>query len=360
MELKVGDTLVSTISNPDLDDFSGYGQTMLAAAVLTCLENPVPADAFRPSYADTGKRVYLARNLNRELLYNQPRPKSAPETEIWIRRFHRPWLDFTDWGYGSPMRNQPRYGQGYVNAVSTVSLMLHLDYPPEQKEKLLLHYVQYGIDLAGLLRSGFDGWPGHGGFGAGRRWTLIFTGLMLGDEDMQRPNNLNPKARFAEVDQTSWGRNWHGSNVLFESHPAWRPDPSEKAHPREWAAGHLQSENYRIANTSVEWPGQALAARMMRAEALWNHDPFFAYVDRWMNDDLADIVRVRVMEMAKARGVDVEKDPPQMPWYVRAPKASPFAQAMWDKYRHDLPPIKPAMRAWARTEEVPTPAVETP
>ena len=359
-DLKPGDSLISTISNPNMEDFRGYDQPVLTAAVLTCLDIPVPADAFRPSYSDTSNRIYMARTLNRDLLYSLPRPKAAPEIEPWVRRFYRPWIDFTTWGYGAPMRNMPRYGQNIVSAVSTVAMMLHLDYPPEQKEKLLVHYVQYGIDIGGLVRSGFDGWPGHGGFGAGRRWSIIFAGLMLGDEGMQRPNSLNPQARFAEVDQTSWGPHWRGEKVLFESHPAWRPDPSEKTHPRDWGAGHIQSDNYRIANTSKEWPGQALAARMMRAEALYDHDPFFAYVDRWMKEDIAAHVKTRVFEMAKTKGVDVEKDPPAMPWYVRATHTSTFHQELWDKYRDNLPPIKPAMKAWARTEELTSPTQPTP
>lgn len=355
-ELTPGGSLISTISNPEIVDFRGYDQPVLTAAVLTCLEKPVPADAFRPSFADMENRIYLARNLQRDLLYNLPRPKEAPESiEGHVRRFHRPWIDFTAWGYGAPLKNMPRYGRGYVSAVSNVSLVLQLDYPAAHKEKLLIHFVQYGIDIGGLVRSGFKGWPGHGGFGAGRRWTIIFAGLMLGEEEFLDLKKLNPQARFAEVDQTSWGKSWHGDDEVFESHPGWRPEPSEKTHPSKWDKGHLQSESYRLSVTSVEWVGQALAMRMMRAERLFNHDPFFAYVDRWMTEDMAERVTTWVTEMAKAKGVDVEKNPPKMPWYVRAQLSNKTAGAMWKKYRENLPEIKPAMKKWALTEEIQAP-----
>ncbi|NLX59067.1 MAG: hypothetical protein GXY74_08260 [Phycisphaerae bacterium] len=358
-DLKPGDALISTISNRNLEDFRGYGQPVLTAAVLTCLAAPAPADAFRPSFADRGQRIYLARTLQRDLLYALPRPQTAPEIREWIARFQKPWIDFTNWGYGAPKENMPRYGQHYTGATSTVALMLHLDYPAEEKERLLIEYVQYGIDLAGLVRSGFKGWRGHGGFGGGRKFAVMFAGLMLGDEQMRRPNTLAEKVAFGEDQQTFWGTSWNGAQVVFESHPGWRPDPSEKTHPSKWNQGHYQSESYRLCCTSKEWPGQALAIRLMRAEGLWNHDPFPAYVDRWMTEDLPEHVRTFVTEMEKAKGVDVEANPPKMPWYHRMERASKFVQAMWDAYRQNLPPMKPGMEAWARPAAV-APAADQP
>ena len=57
---------------------------------------------------------------------------------------------------------------------------------------------------------------------------------------------------------------------------------------------HLVTNLKNSANTSCEWPGQALAAHLMRAEKYFHHDPFFAYVDRWMQEDLiAELKAVR-------------------------------------------------------------------
>ena len=80
VSMKPGDSLVSTISMP-------FGLSLRAAiangpevrgeedsspikdaAVLTCVAEPQPADAFRPAFCDRTQKIYLARNLKRELL----------------------------------------------------------------------------------------------------------------------------------------------------------------------------------------------------------------------------------------------------------------------------------------------------
>jgi hypothetical protein len=338
--MKPGDSLISTISTPDPIDYRGYGQPVLTAAVLTCMEKPVPPDAFRPSYCDRANKVYLARNLKRNLLHALPRPKTAPENlNQWARAFQRPWLDTVTWGYASPKRNMPRYGQHITRGVSTAALLLHLDYPAIEKERLLIHTVQYGVDLWGIVRAGYRGWNGHGGFGGGRKWTLIFAGMMLGDNDMRSPNTTYPKCHFGEDDQTRAGKCWTGHDVIFESHPGWRPHFTETKHPREWEK--MQSESYRRCCTSGEWPGQALAARMMRAEKYWNHDPFFAYVDRWMTEDHAK----ELITLREAAKTNPKLSFPN--WWnnlitiYQKPQKKTFFREMWITYRNNLPPAKP-------------------
>lgn len=338
--MKPGDALISTISTPEPIKHNGHGQPVGTAAILTCLSEPVPVDAFRPSYCDRQQKIYLARNLKRKLLYSLPLPEAAPEDlDNWARAFQRPWLDTVSWGFASPKQNMPQYGQLITHGISNAALLLHLDYSPLEKEKLLIHYIQYGIDLWGIVRAGYIGWPGHGGFGGGRKWTLIFSGLMLGDNEMRSPSKAFPNCRFGEDDQTSWGETWTGHKVAFESHPKWRKIPTELKHPREWETD--QSEGYRRCCTSVEWPGQALAARMMRADKYWNHDPFFAYVDRWMTEDHAKELK----ELKAASEVNKKVSFPN--WYNRRirfyeskkpPKT--LAEQLWKKYRNDLPPPK--------------------
>lgn len=335
-----GDALISTISAPEPIDHRGYGQPVLTAAILTCLKEPVPADAFRPSYCDRGQKIYLARNLKRELLYTLPRPKAAPANLVqWARVFERPWLDTVNWGYASPKENMPRYGRWITCGVSRAAILLHLDYPPGDKEPLLVGYVQYGIDLWGIVRAGFSGWNGHGGFGGGRKWTIIFAGLMLGDADMRSPNTKYPKCVFGEDTQTAFGKSWTGADVVFMSHPAWVKESPELKSPAEvygtdawgrWSS----SEGYRRCCTSVEWPGETLAARLMRAEKLWNHDAFFAYVDRWMTEDNVKWAK----ELRKA--VEAGGGKPTA-WFEKATQPTGALQLeLWTKYRNNLPPAK--------------------
>ncbi len=338
--MKPGDALISTISTPEPIVHNSHGQPVGTAAILTCLMEPAPVDAFRPSYCDRGQKMYLARDLRRELLYTLPVPEAAPkELRKWARAFQRPWLDTVSWGFASPKENMPQYGRWITHAVSDAALLLHLDYVPVEKEKLLVHYVQYGIDLWGIVRAGYIGWPGHGGYGGGRKWAIIFSGMMLGDNEMRSPSRVFPKCRFGEDDQTSWGETWTGHKVAFESHPGWRKTPTELKHPREWESD--QSEGYRRCCTSVEWVGQALAARVMRAEKFWDHDPFFAYVDRWMTEDHAK-------ELKEFKAACEENKKISFPnwWedlikrYEAKKPPRTFAEQLWKKYRDDLPPPK--------------------
>jgi hypothetical protein len=303
------------------------------AAILTCMEKPVPADAFRPSYCDRGQKIYLARNLKRELLYTLPKTKSAPASLAqWHRVFQRPWLDTVMWGYASPKENMPRYGLWITHAASMASLLLHMDYTAADKEPLLVHYVQYGIDLWGITRAGFEGWMGHGGFGQGRKWTLIFSGMMLGDDAMASPNRDYPKTFFGEDTQTAFGKCWTGADVVFLSHARGRStakDSPELKPPSEWH-NTLNSEGYRRCCTSVEWVGQAVAAHLMLAEKLWDHDAFFAYVDRWMTED--------TLKFAK----EIKQENSSYPeWMLKSlRRCDPLMQEMWDKYRNNLPPAR--------------------
>ena len=92
----------------------------------------------------------------------------------------------SSWLYqvSGPSENQPSYGREFSRVVSIASLMLMLDAPKERKQKLMIGLVQLGIDLYGMTQCGRQ-WQGDGGHWSGRKWPILFAGLMLGDHDMQ-------------------------------------------------------------------------------------------------------------------------------------------------------------------------------
>jgi hypothetical protein len=372
-EMKPGDALVATVSLRDAEFyekaiFGGYGNAssggaaerrdrpayrlgghnsgkpVRTAAVLTCLAAPPPADAFRPSYADRESRIYRATDLRRELLYSLPKPESTPDLAKWVRRYQRPWIDIVEYHYAAMRENTPGYGQYTTEAVSTAALMLHLDFPPAEKEPLLIGVVQYGIDLWGLVRAGYPGWMGHGGFGDGRKWSIIFAGIMLGDEDMASPNKKYPEVVFGEDTKTAFGKGWTGADVIFLSHPRRGPTATtspELQHPSEWPNG--TSEAYRRCCTSINYPGEALAARLMRAEKLWDHDAFFAYVDRWTTENLKKIAAD--MKAADKNGWFQNWWLNQEIWgHTWGRTETSLQHDMWERYRNNLPPAKAAAR----------------
>ncbi len=349
--MRPGDSLVATISMPKnlvlhaqlrnkiergVDDSS----PIRSAAVLTCVAEPQPADTFRPAFCDRSPRIYLARNLKRELLPTAAATDSLPNVRQYVRFTQRPWVGTCFFGFEEPVENMPQYGLEYGRVVGISALLLCTDIEPRQKEPLLVNLVQVGIDLGGMLRAGHPGWTGWGGHGSGRKLPVVFAGLLLGDESLSRINQSFPKASFGEDEQTAYGACWTGAKVVFAGHSGidaatgagrsrgsgW--GPYEHQPPIEWSDGQHTSEAYRRCCTSVGWVAQALALRLMHAERAWDHDPFFDYVDRWMFEDDAEFVRV----IREATGKDHDKD-----WARQGQAWDAFVNEMWARHRRTLP-----------------------
>ena len=281
-ELKPGDSLVSTISMPKglklraplwqniergVDDSS----PIRTAAVLTCVAQPQPADAFRPAFCDRRQKIYLARNLKRELLPTVAAVKGMPALDRFVRFTRRPWVGTCFFGFEEPVENMPQYGRDYGRVVGISALLLCTDLKPEEKEPLLVNYVQVGIDLGGMIRAGHPGWTGFGGHGSGRKLPIVFAGLLLDDPVLANINKSFPKASFGEDEQTAYGDCWTGAKVVFTGHSGidaatgiarsrgnnW--GPYEHIPPAQWGVGQNTSESYRRCCTSVGWVAQALA-----------------------------------------------------------------------------------------------------
>jgi hypothetical protein len=347
IDMVPGDALISSISVNAIGEIPAPLRPqdksispVRTVSILTCLDKPVPRDAFRPSYCDRQQKIYLARNLRRDLLPHLPQVKGGLDhkpgplsIQEWAERFRRPWIDTCFFNFDVPIEYMPHYGREVGRAVGIASLLLMLDFPASEKENLLVNFVQYGIDLWGIVRAGHRGWPGHGGHGSGRKWPIIFAGIMLDDTDMQSPKKKYPAVEFGEDTQTMYGNGWTGANALYAGHVGkggrlgkvgW--GAYEHQHPDKWASDI--GEGYRRCCTSIAWVGQALAARIMKAEKLWAHDAFFDYVDRWMTEDDEKAIE----EIKEAKGWDYSAQ-----WARQGQAWDPFVNEMWAKYRNALP-----------------------
>ena len=342
--LEPNQSLISTISHTSLpaDNFcqkimwskEKKSQCALkAAAVLTCLPAAPPADAFRPPYAGSEKPIYRAKDLKWELLLKLQPAGEVPSWEDFERYFQRPWLDhLSSWAQQelNPTENQPNYGREHARLESMAGLMLHLDVPRERKEKLLIGLVQYGIDLSGVAKVGGD-WNWGGGHSSGRKWPILFASLMLGDAKLR---DLPETAVFHEDAQTYYGKGWFGQTVLWQMITHHGPrQPYEEKPPEQWEQWDKTSEGYRCCCNARAWIGTALAAELMKAKKLWNHDAFFDYCDRWMRPD---------DPYAEKRGQ--HKRPKD-----ETTTLDPFVDAMWRAYRQTVLEQEPAgnPRKWA-------------
>jgi hypothetical protein len=348
--MKPGDSLVSTISMPKnlvlhaqlrnkiergVDDSS----PIRTAAVLTCVSEPQPPDTFRPGFCDRRQRIYLARNLKRDLLPRAAATKSIPKIRQYIRFTQRPWVGTCFFGFEEPVENMPQYGLEYGRVVGISALLLCTDLKQQQKEPLLVNFVQIGIDLGSMVRAGHPGWTGWGGHGSGRKLPIVFAMLLLGDDELAGISLSYPKVSFGEDEQTAYGDCWTGAKVVFAGHSGidaatgegrsrgsgW--GPYEHTPPSQWKDGQNTSESYRRCCTSVGWVAQALTLRLMQAEQAWGHDAFFDYVDRWMYEDDSAFVKT----IKEATGRDHDRD-----WARQGQAWDAFVNEMWAKHRPAL------------------------
>jgi len=363
MAMKPGDSLVSTISMPKglvlpaqlrnkIERGVEDGSPIRTAAVLTCMGAPQPPDAFRPAFCDRQHKVYLARNLKRELLPTATATRSTPDIALYARFTQRPWVGTGFFGFEEPVENMPQYGLEYGRVAGISALLLCTDLKPELKEPLLVNYVQVGIDLAGMVRAGHPGWTAWGGHGSGRKLPIVFAGLLLGDQRLAHINQSFPAVSFGEDEQTAYGDCWTGAKVVFTGHSgidaatgvARQRDngwgPYEHTRPDTWGRGQLTSESYRRCCTSVGWVAQDLALRLMKAEKVWAHDAFFDYVDRWMYEDDAEFVKT----VKDATGHDLSAD-----WARQGQAWDAFVNEMWAAHRTD--PGMPPSDGWKQKHD---------
>lgn len=324
LPLNPGTSLISTVSNEERDAAGKLatpyilGQFKLflcsptqslalrSAAILTVVDKAPPADAFRPAYAGKDKTIYRAGAVRRDLLPKLAPVASTPDWAMMERFFERPWLDHTaSWTnqYLLPGENQPGYGREFARLTSMAALMVMLDVPPERREKLLLSYIQLGIDLSGVARMGRNWFP-DGGHWQGRKWPILFSSLMLSAPELRNfpktdptvpvygyfkvnpsPDGTKPTTLFQEDLTTYYGRGGDGQTVLWQVGSHTGPKQPHEEKPRAtFDKGDQFVEAYR-PNNACSWIGTALAARYMKAVAVWNHDAYFDYLDRWMSPD---------------------------------------------------------------------------
>ena len=371
--IKPGSCIISTISSPG----SGYGispnenesydKHLKTAAILTVLNEIPEKNSFRPGYCSLNKvvcfnesqlkysnlkKLKISRTILKAMLNDYHiRAKGKPISAVGALEnvadfFERPWLDHIPLHYGRslhPIDNMPCYGKYISDYIGIGAVMLHLDFTNEQKKDLLVRFVQLGIDLYSICsrRGGTNMWVANGGHGSGRKWPILFSGIMLNDKngmmqigkrsgDYAKSNGVfqvdlpNDYIHFAEDDQTFYvslkqinahasyshePENYTPPDKGISNDPKYNPPPQYKDNQgpqrfypyrkrdlglpeygqKHWSykKGAMSYDSkfwwsgYRFVN-SPSWSGFVFAAHAMNAKKLWNHNALFDYVDRWI------------------------------------------------------------------------------
>ena len=359
LRLQPDSSLISSISHE-----SGKRPQLKTAAILTVLAS-VPQDkgatVFRPPYVGTNKPLYSIKQMRKDRLPSLPLVPSMPDLKQVIGKFQRPWIDHfcsvsDGTQYSSPTENMPNYGREYSQAVGTAGLLLMLKeddfitHYGQNKDALLIRFVQLGIDLFHVTENG-GYWVVNGGLNHGRKWPIIFAGLMLYNERMHTigsRSKVMPTWGFPEDGQTDYVNQ---AAVDITNSPQWAPDKratleryekSDIGTP-EWSIrgfdpifdGWIRSNKsfsatYR-AISGMSYPGLILPALLMGQKAAWNHNALFDYTERWITWS------------------ETNKDPLEPDWqrnnkteYVFG---GAFQQAMWETYRSKADTIAKDLQA---------------
>jgi hypothetical protein len=267
-----------------LGDFHSY---LYNAAVLTSVPYKPPENVFRPPYSGHDKPYISKTSLQTDLLPALPLSTKPSVTYLNLvaKEFHNVWLDQTG-RLIHPIRNMPNYGREIGTAVSEASCLLMLDYSQSQLDPLVVDFVQTGIDLYYLCKSGKN-WIGDGGHDNGRKLPIVFAGLMLNNDSMKNIVQYQPKLGCEDMqtyynsqNKALWGRNCVSSYTLACDGNG----PKDCRDPNQMIDGCI---SYRNCCTSGTWVGQAVSLKILGLESIWSHDAFFDYVHRWVTADVS-------------------------------------------------------------------------
>lgn len=302
------------------------------ASVLTIVSSPPVESSFRPPITGTDKASYWKlSDVNFSLLPSLDRSiVSTAPTEADISAdttMERLWFDV----YGGvstgrefhPSRNMPDYGGTIAVRLGVLSNVVLLDYPLEVLKPIVIRLIQYGIDIYGTIKY-YNGasvlsvttqgalWMGGGGHGHGRKWPMIFAGLMLNDPDILQyadgqvwPVFQEEQQHFyvtqADVDRERYvgdGRPRTPYTVDMIGTPEW----GEQHTNQPVRDGSNWDAYYRdIVSPSIA--GHILAAEIMQMESVWNWPSAFDYQERFkrhqieIGDEIGSYERAFTREM---------------------------------------------------------------
>jgi hypothetical protein len=346
-------SLISTVSRVLTNDDKTY---VNKAQILTVLPSdafaalPVgvtPSDCFRPHYYGIGDKaiLYYKTEMDDSFLVNLPliaeQGQGKPTLSGMTDQFARPWVRIINGGNSGvlqPLQNMPCY---YMAAATNngARVLNSSDYTLEQKQSLLIGYIQSGIDLFGPYAEGSLGYPPDGGTQQGFMLPILAFGkafdaywINKGQTNpvwakFQKMGNYRYSAKpspatgnyndgdlppdyifFHELDQTFYVSQLHvdltqnlfrGVGEYLHDFEPWHPDTRTTPNipytvdmigTPDWGIRHsvlpaatdgaFPQSNYRLQN-SVEYPHMQIMALAWGVKDKVNHDAWFDYTDRW-------------------------------------------------------------------------------
>ncbi len=332
--LNIGNTLPKTIAAGSsvcsaisfTARIGGNGQQLDTIAILTVLAVPAPDGSFRPPYiGGVDKSVkWNKSNLNYSRLKTLPVVPFTPTFAAVEANYEKTHIALTPgWtaDYVSPLsHDNPGYGREISHKSAEAALLLNLAFTNAQKERLLILYVQRGIDIYGVLACG-GGWWADGGHNHGRKLPMMVAGWVL-----DAPEILNYGGGSFAENQQHFYVTQADVNLprLVDGRPR-LPYTTAMLGIPEWGSNHTgypagDGSNWDVYYrqlVGVSTIGSALTVRIMGMDDAWKHKATLDYYDRFWTMERGNVsggtnsIQHFVSEMWKAyRGGGTSVTPP--------------------------------------------------
>jgi len=284
-EIEPGSSIVSTITHP-----GAQKHQIESAEVLTVIDQIPQEGVFRPPYSGSWKPLDLtAADLSPSWFPSLDPVESTPHAGLVVAMLERPWLDHVPTFHARfhhPTSNMSNYGQFIASDIGVAACMLLLNLPAEDKQAIAIHLAQIGIDNYGIvLDGGCENWIANGGHGSGRKFPILFAGMMLQHWGMLGIGSHS--AFFGEDDQTFYVEETSPGVINFGFGGYTAADVGLA----DWGYWHRISperdnsdwlgDPYRLCCTANAWYGPALFMILTQSSSLWGHPAFFDYMDRY-------------------------------------------------------------------------------
>jgi hypothetical protein len=307
---KAGDSIIKAISDTSFDcSYPVNNQCLSSAAVLTVLDTvPTQRGAiyFRPPYVKGDKSLVSINDIHWELLPSLPPPSSvaAPTFQSLIAQIAPVNTDHC-FAHDARARAKPSpwYGADISTRNMEIILRLFLNDAIEDKKLLMVHFLNYGLDLFAMLEDG-HGWNAAGGHGHGRAAPIAFAGTLLQRQDIMDALANAPSWKFGETDATyispvtgmalygeanPWGctelNYWQSINSPTAHNVCRDPYPATTSGAPGGSidGGRIPGAYYQSCCTSGQWQATFTGLELMPAlKQTWQPPAFMQYVKRFL------------------------------------------------------------------------------
>ncbi|MDQ8183735.1 hypothetical protein [Pelagicoccus sp. SDUM812005] len=289
LQISPGSSIVSAVSRTEKSTFEQIEEYN----VLTVLDAPPPTGSFRPApiggdYSNLWNVSEINHGALASLKLTNAQLSSVKNyTEIFSRTWYEQDLTWTGrYMHTQYMGDGTGYGRNMALMTGSAAILLNLNFSEQEKHPLLVNYIQYGIDIFGLISVGQQ-WSADGGHNPGRLLPLLIAAKTLNDPKMLEAVH-GPNMNFQEFQQTFFVslsdiKLVHdGSKPPYKDYtiadlgmPEWgiRHHKNPKTDNRYWTAAYRD-----IAGGVLIAP--AFVIQAMRATEDVNHPPLIAYAER--------------------------------------------------------------------------------